>query len=85
MPSVNHMQHELHAAQDENSELRRQVQLLQRRLSISTDQMDRHATLLDQVRDEASALRRATNNTQERASAVQSAIDTMARQLRNHR
>lgn len=81
----NYTQHELHAARAENSELRSQVQLLQRRLALSSDQVDRHAALLDQARDEASALRRTANSARERTEAVQGVLDSMARELRRHR
>jgi hypothetical protein len=80
-----YVQNELRAAQAENSELHREVQMLQRRLALSNDQADRRATLLDQARDEALALRRATDDTQKRSEAIKKVLDKMARELRTHR
>ena len=81
----NYTQHELHTSRTENSELRSQLQLLQRRLELTNDNVDRQAALLDQARDEVSTLRGAATRTQKRTKAVQGVLDTMARELRRHR
>lgn len=85
MENDSYVRHELHAARAENSELRSQMQVLQRRLALSNDQADRHARLLDQARDDALALRRATDDTKKRSAAIQTVLNSMARELRKHR